>query len=161
MNNSKRSQRCAAQLADRTVSTFFIFLFYFLVLCTQDAARALTRGESGSLGARAGCVAGAAAVSALAGGAVGSRRRRGFAPLLARVTVLLPRRLQPSERSVLPSSGLPSSEGDSPPTSISTLSPLAVARRRLVRLNGKTAPLAHINICTHRDGRAKARKDGK
>lgn len=52
MNNSKRSQRCAAQLADRTVSTFFIFLFYFLVLCTQDAARALTRGETESGGSR-------------------------------------------------------------------------------------------------------------
>ena len=127
---------------------------------TRRCTRTHQGRERESWGARAGCVAGAAAVSALAGGAVGSRRRRGFAPLLARVTVLSPRRLQPSERSVPPSSGLPS-ERDRPPTSISTLSPLAVARRRLVRLNGKTAPLAHINICTHRDGRAKARKDGK
>ncbi|TNN85770.1 hypothetical protein EYF80_004017 [Liparis tanakae] len=59
-----------------------------------------------------------------------------------------------------PSCGLPASEGGSPPTSTSTVSPPAVARLGLVRLSGKAAPLAHINICTRKDGKAKHNRRG-
>lgn len=103
----------------------------------------------------------AAAESTLAGGAGGSRgcRWRGLAPLLARVTERLPRRQRPSASSIPPSSALPASEGDSPPTSMFKRCLLPPSRATVS--GEKTAPLAHINICTHKRWESKEQKKKK
>lgn len=130
-----------------------------LVLCTQDAARALTKGEREreSGGSRwllelLRCqrwLAGLWARAAVGGGASllssrGSRsrcldgcsRRRAAFPLHLgsprRREIVLPHQCK---RCLL----LPSR----------------------ATVNGKTAPLAHINICTHKDGKAKTQKEGR